>query len=352
MAKSTWITYLLWLFLGWTGLHHFYLRRDKHAFVWFATSGGFFGLGWIQDSWRIPRYVREANLSEREYGEKVKELERKYPKRKPPHRWSMSFAQLTFGSMLGYLVLAAIPEEPIYGYYLYDVLFWLMPVAVALGVYTCGNFGAQEGKIKWALYGALAMAVVIYTFNVFHGWTSVVSTTMFNWKEKKWRYKRSKPNGFLKRVAILFGCSMLYYSLFFSYLYFNVEIQDSNGDTIKLRDSVANFLKSPMWIEFKESFMQLKNYAKVHGWRRMWDEFIEKMDPHGEKNALKELGLEANATQKDIHNRFKQLSREWHPDRHRTPEAKADAQEKFIVIQQAYELLSDIKRRRKQRNRA
>lgn len=61
MAKSLLLTYVLWLTGGWCGLHHFYLRRDRHAFVWWATMGGFIGMGWIRDIWRIPEYVKDVN---------------------------------------------------------------------------------------------------------------------------------------------------------------------------------------------------------------------------------------------------------------------------------------------------
>ena len=58
---SVCVTYLLWLLGGWLGLHHFYLGRDKQALVWWCLPGGYFGLGWVRDLWRIPEYVREAN---------------------------------------------------------------------------------------------------------------------------------------------------------------------------------------------------------------------------------------------------------------------------------------------------
>jgi TM2 domain-containing membrane protein YozV len=74
--KSTLTAYLLWLLLGWTGIHHFYVHRDfqgsvanidacrkRHhvtflfaAFVW-ATTGGGFGMGLVYDMFRLDRYV-------------------------------------------------------------------------------------------------------------------------------------------------------------------------------------------------------------------------------------------------------------------------------------------------------
>ena len=54
-------TYLLWLFGGWTGIHHVYLGRCDQALAYFVTVGGGFGLGWMRDLFRIPDYVNWAN---------------------------------------------------------------------------------------------------------------------------------------------------------------------------------------------------------------------------------------------------------------------------------------------------
>lgn len=62
------------------------------------------------------------------------------------------------------------------------------------------------------------------------------------------------------------------------------------------------------------------------------------------------LGLNANATQQEITSRYRKLSREWHPDKHKDPESKKEAQERFIDIQQAYEILSKIKSQRVAQN--
>ena len=61
MAKNLFVAYLLWFLLGWLGVHHFYLRRNRQAFVWWATLGGIFGLGWLRDVVRLPEYVDAAN---------------------------------------------------------------------------------------------------------------------------------------------------------------------------------------------------------------------------------------------------------------------------------------------------
>lgn len=71
--KSVIVAYILWLFGGLFGVHHFYLRRDRHAFVWWTTLGGF-GIGWLGEVLRIPRYVRDANEDPQYIQELVKRM--------------------------------------------------------------------------------------------------------------------------------------------------------------------------------------------------------------------------------------------------------------------------------------
>lgn len=59
--KSTLWAYVLWLFGGLVGVHHVYLERDIQAFVYISTFGGYFGIGWLRDIYRIPTYTRDAN---------------------------------------------------------------------------------------------------------------------------------------------------------------------------------------------------------------------------------------------------------------------------------------------------
>lgn len=59
--KSKFWAYFWWLFGGVFGAHHVYLGRDEHALVWFCTLGGYFGVGWLRDLYRIPTYVADAN---------------------------------------------------------------------------------------------------------------------------------------------------------------------------------------------------------------------------------------------------------------------------------------------------
>ena len=54
------------------------------------------------------------------------------------------------------------------------------------------------------------------------------------------------------------------------------------------------------------------------------------------------LGVGRRASTQEIRKEYKRLAKEWHPDKNKSPEAE----NKFIEISKAYELLSDSERRR------
>jgi DnaJ family protein C protein 16 len=59
-------------------------------------------------------------------------------------------------------------------------------------------------------------------------------------------------------------------------------------------------------------------------------------------NPYEILGVHRKATRSEIRKAYKQLAMEWHPDKKRVP----SAEERFVSIKQAYELLSDPERRK------
>lgn len=63
------------------------------------------------------------------------------------------------------------------------------------------------------------------------------------------------------------------------------------------------------------------------------------------------LGLSNGASQQEITTKWRALSREFHPDKTKDPTLKQAAQEKFMEIQQAYEILSNIKYKRSRKNK-
>jgi len=58
--KETWVAYLLWFFLGFLGVHKFYLGKMGWGILYIFT-GGLFLIGWLIDIFTIPSQVRRAN---------------------------------------------------------------------------------------------------------------------------------------------------------------------------------------------------------------------------------------------------------------------------------------------------
>lgn len=127
--KSVFITYVLWLFGGFFGLHHLYLHRDLQAFLWWSTLGGYFGIGWLVDLFKIPAMVRDVN-------EDPKFIEEFINKLRKHNRPEFSSSRFLFGIMVGYiwsqLLQMAIPQDH-FGGIDWGYLHWLIPLPGALG---------------------------------------------------------------------------------------------------------------------------------------------------------------------------------------------------------------------------
>lgn len=106
--KNVGIAYFLWLIGGALGLHHLYLGRDRQSFVWWATWGGFFGIGWLRDIFYIPYYVNLANQSYDTI--EIAKNEERFRVR-PPWSTARFCGEVMFGSILGFVVQYAIPDE-------------------------------------------------------------------------------------------------------------------------------------------------------------------------------------------------------------------------------------------------
>ncbi|KAM7284192.1 dnaJ homolog subfamily C member 22 [Ixodes scapularis] len=346
MTKSLLLTYVLWLTGGWFGAHHFYLGRDRHAFVWWMTLGGYFGIGWLRDLWRIPEYVKLANRDPAATEQLKEKIQRNA---KPVSSTARSVGQMVVSDALGYMVLYALPLDVI-PESLLPLAAIPVPLAVAVGVHLVGNIGEQEGDLKMALLGAYLTYPLYFwsTHSVF--WSSLASSYMFNHHSKRWRLVPRPQRSLRWRLLVLAACCLLYGSLWASWLYFNCSVTDSDGTQVKCRHSLRHFFGSPLWRDFKNVAHELYTHLRHHGWRELWRLLVDALDPQGEASALKVLGLPASATQEEITNAYRKLSRRWHPDRFHEPLQKQEAQETFIEIQKAYETLSSLKSRRLKKN--
>ena len=172
---SVCVAYLLWLVGGWLGLHHFYLKRDKQAFVWWCLPGGYFGLGWVRDLWRIPEYVREANL---ESGWLVQQQEKQRTTELPPWKMARWGGMLVVGNMFGMLPAMAVPNKEDLGMDLGLVGVLLTPLGCALGIWLVGNIGRWQGNLARPLLGCyLTLPAYLYGMNVV-SWTTIIGIAL------------------------------------------------------------------------------------------------------------------------------------------------------------------------------
>ncbi|KXJ28293.1 dnaJ homolog subfamily C member 22 [Exaiptasia diaphana] len=341
--KSLLITYILWILWGWLGVHHLYLGRDIQAFVWWSTVGGVCGFGWFRDLWRIPAYVEDANLGPDEADVLKKKIK---SGKEPPFNVSRFAGQMLVGHFYGILMRVAIPDS------LPKLTIGiLVPIAVAAGVYLVGNIGRERGDFKYAFMGCISSyAVITFLTSDEPGnmYVALFGAMSFQYKREYKKEIQPTKKTLWKRLQILGLGALIIFALWCSFFYFNAEVTTEDGEKIKLRDAVNHFFNSPVWMEFKDTIKQLYDEGQRNGWDKLYDDFVKALDPRGEQNAYKVLGLTENASQQEIRRRYKKLAVMWHPDKN--PDNKELAQKKFMEIQEAYEILSQIKSARASKN--
>ena len=342
MMKNIFFTYMLWFFFGWLGLHHLYLGRDRQAFVWLTTFGGFFGVGWMRDLWRIPDYVDEANQE----AYFMYSLRNKMKHRKKPSLNITRFAgEMMAGYFYGILAQLAIPEQ------VPTVVQGVIVCATTtMGVHIVGNIGCEKGAFKKPFLITMCTGFVLQTlFGPGGGFSYCVlaCACSFNYYNE---YDDALTNSpFCYRLGKLFVGCMLVMSLWFSFLYFNSTITiASTNEKIPLRDAIGHFFTSPAWLDFKETLSRLYKEGGNGSWGNAYDELVESIDPTGEKNAYKVLGISSSSSDDEIRTAYKKLVVKWHPDRAKEDD-KSRYEKMFIKIQQAYELLSTRRKDFKQR---
>ncbi|XP_063701860.1 dnaJ homolog subfamily C member 22 [Culicoides brevitarsis] len=348
--KSLIMTYLLWFFGGFFGLHHLYLHRDFHAFAHWCTFGGYFGVGWVVDMFKIPEFVRDANEDPVFI---AKFLEKLKANRKPPFSTYRFMGAICLSYLWGQVAMIAIPESVVFGID-FSFLHWIIPFAIALGVWVVGNIGRETGCL-WhsvvAAYLSYLSRYFIFDDTYWMTLTVVVTACVFDGFSKQWLLHRPKRRKIVKRAVVISAAVFLYMALWTSYFYFNGTITDSDGDEVPVHEAIHNFLKSPWWTDLKQTLHDTWTFAQHNGWGEIWKQIIDSMDADGEQNAYKVLGVSATASQTEIKTTWRKLSLENHPDKIKDPSQRDAAQKRFMEIQQAYEILSKIKSKRRSRNK-
>ena len=348
MSKYTIIAYILWLFAGWFGVHHFYLGRDRQGLLWLTSFAGMMGLGWMRDFWKIPTYVKDANQEPAYMGVLGAEM-RYYKKPAICHNLHRIVGQLMFGWFYRAVVYNAIPEE----YYSSSfILTLLLPLGSAFGTYMVSNCGRIKSSFSFSLAGAYLGELMFGEPHLVYMSSSVPSFAVgvsMLFSTYQWEYRRSyKKHGCCKRMAVWALVIFIFCGLCTSFIYFNATVMTEDGETVRVREAVNNFLKSPAWFEIKSSFWKIYDDFKEDGWEGARRRVIILADVEGEDHALLVLGLERGASIKQIKERYRELAKEWHPDHHQgSGEDKAQALEKFMEIQKAYETLNSLYGKRK-----
>ncbi|KAH8291735.1 hypothetical protein KR018_012631, partial [Drosophila ironensis] len=349
--KSVGIAYLFWLFGGFLGLHHLYLHRDRHAFLWWSSFGGFFGIGWASEIVLIPGYVRDANEDLRFI---VKFLKKVEAYQKPPYAIKRLAGQVIVGYMYAQLWSAAIPQMPL-GDIDMSFLHWGIPLCVSLGVWLVGNIGREQG-VWWHCHLA---AFVTYTSRfIFYEefltllTTSVVATAVFNTFSKQWRSqppRRGSPGGRSLKIGT---AVVIYCALWTSFLYFNATTEDGNGKDIPVREALRDFWKTDWWPEWKTKLYDTYINCQRDGWFQTIKELLESEDDlEKDGDACKVLGVSTTASQAELTAAYRKLCKKFHPDKFKDAEQRAKAHQRFMGIQEAFNLLSKTKSSRRRRNK-
>jgi len=174
---------------------------------------------------------------------------------------------------------------------------------------------------------------------------------VFDSCSKQWRKKFPIRKGKCERFSILMCAVLIYLGLWCGYFYFNGKVLDGEGGEISVHEAIKNLIYSSMWTDLKETMYEIYKYSQHRGWYEVLKELFILMDESGLKNAYKTLELSTQASQNEITIAWRKLSKEYHPDKQKYGAKRKEAQERFMEIQQAYEMLSKNKMKRQNRNK-
>lgn len=205
-----------------------------------------------------------------------------------------------------------------------------------------GNVGRHQGSFKFALIGAYLASPLIYVMVNPIVYISIFSSIVFNRYGKQWKRTPAPRRSFWRRIAFLALLTILYLQLWVGWFCFNCETTNNEGENVKCVDSLVDFFHSPSWKQFKSAMSELKLYIQIHGIRGLYQNLKAWSGEDLEKEAYEVLDLKPNATPDEITKKYRKLVRQWHPDKQKNEVAREEAQEKFIAIIEAYQVLMKV----------
>eukprot|EP00667_Euglena_gracilis_P016840 EG_transcript_17664 len=330
--------YLLWLSTGLLGSHHVYLKRDYHAFLWW-TTGGFFGLGWLRDCWRLPTYVAEHN-GDPYYREilKTKIQYEEAPSLVHSYGIPRLLAQFFFGGFYylilkqGCYVLLTDPEHglPAAGVHLPAIMPHLAGSSgMVAGIWLAGSTNRHiASDFRWLMSGC----ILGYVLNDILG-QLFLGVLFFYWR-RAWVLKpRPPPPAYVRFCGLTAGglLYLFYWALIFFFLEFTVNNEGAQPQKVRVRDAIIHAWQSRFWLRAWSEFRDTYH-------RKGWEGILAWLDLTGETHAREVLGVSKDAGAKEIKSAFRKLAREWHPDRNPDPAAKKKMEE----LNEAHQLLMRI----------
>ncbi|XP_021174128.2 dnaJ homolog subfamily C member 22 isoform X2 [Fundulus heteroclitus] len=285
MVKRVLVAYALWAVGGPLGLHHLYLGRDSHALLWMLTLGGF-GFGWAREFIRIPAYVGEAN--------------RDAEKERRPHREGLP------------------PVSPV-------------------------RFAGQTADLQKTLTACLVTSPIFYGSSLsplpISLAASVTASQNRRFKPPIARGSQQKLGPRLYRI----GLAWLAFSAPLGYCFF----YNTTATLYYLSDTIAALLDIFWFLPWLRSVLEyflLMPYRILcaltgggyheEAWRKVL-EILLKEYTEREKEALKILSLETEASLEEITRSYRELAKTWHPDHNPSNEAE----KMFMEVQEAYDVL-------------
>lgn len=329
MVKSIVVTYILWAVAGPLGLHHLYLGRDSHALLWMLTLGGF-GFGWIREVIRIPAYVFEANqdADKEKKGSSAADL---------PSVGPVRFAgQVCVGIYFGIVAMMAL--NSLNFFYLI-----VLPLSVGAGVHLVSSVGPQTSNLQKTLTTCLITSPIFYgsTFSPLPISLAATVTAAQHRRVKPPRASRGREN--LAPRLYKLGLAWLAFSAPMGYCIFH----NTTATLYYLSDCITALLDIFWFLPGLRSALEyflLMPYRILcvftgggyyeEAWRKVLDILLKEYTQR-EKEALQVLSLDKDASYEEITRNYRELAKAWHPDHNRNK----NAEEMFVKIQQAYEVL-------------
>lgn len=331
------MAYLLNVFGGYLGLHHFYLGRPLHAGLWLCSPGlgGFFGLGAFLDLFKLPGYaaVRNAEPSARDQ----LDLDQKYYKAAPPWRFSRIIGCWLFGAWFGVIGGNLGPTE-------FPAEYFAVTKALAggLGIWLAGSACThQGGSLKATLAGALGGLAI--------GYQVCAALLAFQWT-RRWEPESTKqrPSTFKVIIAVVFFWSAALNGVI---QHGSITVDTAGGPkTFEFKESLYNVLRGIEFEDIKKGFTggfdEDDSDSEKSSGENWWDKFRKSLDVSGEKLALKTLGMSDYSrhgyTEGDIKRHYRKLAMLHHPDRAPQGNEKREAEIKMQEINDAKEVLDGI----------